>query len=96
MSLSRDVLRNKAKKVYKEQAKGVPSGQRIPFSKFYKQFIKMQRNSVGQDETAVAATPATEDFDFQDMVNVNDVSGDKLEFDVDPNAEKTEQSPEEE
>ena len=97
MSLSRDILRSKAKKIYKEQVKSVPKKQRLPFAKFYKQYIKMQRNPE-QDEVAAAAapTPATEDFDFQDMVNVNAVSDDKLESDVDPNAKTTEQSSEEE
>jgi hypothetical protein len=95
MSLSRDILRSQAKKIYKEQAKSVPKKQRLPFSKFYKQFVKMQRNPVEQEEVATAPTPATEDFDFQDMVNVNAVSDDKLKFDTDPNAEATEQSSEE-
>ena len=96
MSLSRDILRSKAKKIYKEQAKSVPKKQRLPFSKFYKQYIKMQRNPEQDEVAAAAPTPATEDFDFQDMVNVNAVSDDKLEPDVNPNTEATEQSSEEE
>ena len=97
MSLSRDILRSQAKKIYKEQAKSVPKRQRLPFAKFYKQFVKMQRNPVEQDEVAAAApTSTTEDFDFQDMVNVNAVSDDKLEPDVNPNTEAIEQSSEEE
>ena len=34
MSLERDALRKEAKAVYKEQTKGIPKNQRIPFSQF--------------------------------------------------------------
>ena len=86
MSLSRDILRSQAKKIYKEQSKNVPKRQRLPFSKFYKQFVKMQRNPVEPETAVPAPTPATDDFNFEDMVNVNAVSDDTLEVEVDPNA----------
>jgi len=83
MSLSRTILRSQAKKIYKEQAKSVPKRNRIPFSKFYKQFVNM-RTSRPVDDEAVAPG---EDFDFGNIINVNAISDDDVEFDTDDGVE---------
>lgn len=65
--MDRDSLRAAAKKVYKEKTKNIPKKQRIPFAQFFKQFKKSK-----QLEKEVKPEVG-EDFDFGDMVNVNDV-----------------------
>ncbi len=66
MSLGRDLLRAEAKRIYKEQVKGVPKRSRMPFAQFYKDFKKMKLNK--QDTSAV---PVAEDFNLEEMVNVD-------------------------
>lgn len=65
---SRNLVREKAKKIYKEQAKGVPKNKRITFAQFFKQYKAIQA-SPGEADPAVE-----EDFDFDDMVNVTNIS----------------------
>lgn len=79
MSFSRTTLRNQAKKLYKEQAKSVPKRNRLPFMKFYEQFIKLHDNPTTTDETEVSG----EDFDIGDIINVNTVTDDDVQFDTD-------------
>ena len=77
---SRDGLRSVAKKIYKEQIKkqGIPKKQRMPFSAFYKQFVKQHKAM--KNQTTEEAKPNTdEDFDFSDMVNVNEITDDDVD-----------------
>jgi len=64
---SRNFLREKAKKIYKEQAKSVPKNKRITFAQFFKQFK-------GQHSSHEEVIPADDDFDFDDMISVNNIS----------------------
>lgn len=77
MALGRETLRNEAKKVYKEKTKSIPKRNRIPFSQFFKQF-KKTRNPEQTSEVEVPETNQ-EDFDFEDIVNVNQIDDDSLE-----------------
>ena len=63
MSFNRKVLREQAKKLYKQQVRGIKKNQRIPFSVFFERFMKGQ----------VARQTPTEDFNFDDMVNINNL-----------------------
>lgn len=65
--MRRNILRQKAKKAYREAAKGVPKYQRMPFAKFYKEWVKSQ---------VVPDIKEEEDFDLEDLINVNDISED--------------------
>ena len=69
MSLSREALRRKAKKVYKENTKNVPRGRRIPFAQFFKQY-KAEQQALS---SPIVEEPDQEDFDFDSLVSVNDV-----------------------
>lgn len=75
MGLSRSLLRAEAKKLYKEQVKGIPKRQRLPFSQFFKNYLKVKSGKVPENELP----DVPEDFDFEDMVNVNMISDDDLE-----------------
>lgn len=80
MGLSRVVLRAEAKKLYKEQTKGVPRKQRVPFATFFKNYKELKSGKIKE-----ADLPATEeDFDFESMINV--IDDDDL---VDETAEET-------
>lgn len=71
--MKRNLLRQKAKKAYKEAGKNVPKNQRMPFSQFFKQYIKSHKHA---DED----TPETqEDFDLEDLISVNDITDDDEE-----------------
>ena len=75
MSVSRDMLRRQAKKLYKEQIKSVPKAQRVPFAKFFEHFKKK-----GNLPDTINPEVETEDFNFEDMVNVNEINdGDVIE-----------------
>lgn len=69
----RSILRTKAKKLYKEQIKSVPKNQRISFAEFFKRYKGMK--SVSTNEPEVTG----EDFDFEDMINVNEISDGEVE-----------------
>lgn len=74
---NRSMIRAEAKKLYKEQTKGVPKRQRIPFSEFYKNYIKLKS---GKASTELPTDLLEDDdFNFDDMVNVNMISDDDLE-----------------
>jgi hypothetical protein len=83
--MKRDALRAAAKKLYKEQIKGVPKNQRMPFSQFFKQFKK----SKTAEEEVKQADASGEDFDFEDMVNVSKISDDDV---AEPDIEVVEES----
>lgn len=63
--MKRDLLRNEAKKLYKEQTKGIPKKQRLPFAEFFKQY-KILKVREGAE---VNAENQEEDFDFGELVN---------------------------
>lgn len=65
--MTRSILRQKAKEAYKNAAKGVPKNQRMPFAKFYKNFVNAQKNTndFAKEE---------EDFDLENIINVNDIT----------------------
>lgn len=71
---SRAILREKAKKAYKEQIKGVPKKQRVPFAQFFKQF---KDDKAGKADTQVEAEET--DFDFDNIINVNEISDENPE-----------------
>ena len=66
MSLEREILRAKAKKAYKEQAKGVPKKSRMTFAQFFKDYKKTKPS---QEETPAEAIQ--EDFDLEKVINVD-------------------------
>ena len=77
MSLSREAMRRKAKKVYKENTKNIAKRKRVPFSQFFKQF----KSAPNTDETPDLEMPEaeSEDFDFENLVNVSEINDDDLE-----------------
>ena len=74
MMISREALRREAKKIYKEKTKGIPRRNRIPFSQFFKQFKKMK----AAEKAADVEVPQEDDFNFEDLVNINQISDDDL------------------
>lgn len=74
--MNRDMLRAEAKRIYKEQTKNIPRRNRIPFSQFFKQFKKL-KSKHKVDESA-PPTVEEEDFNFEDLINMNDISDDDL------------------
>lgn len=85
---NRKMLRETAKKIYKEQikAQNIPKSRRIPFSQFFKQFLKQQQSLKDSvvEETQVAED--NEDFDFENMVNVNEITDDDVESEEEENS----------
>lgn len=80
---SRDMLRIEAKKIYKEQvkARGVPKKQRIPFSQFFKQYVEIyKKQHAAQKEQAAPVVSGDEDFNFEDMVSMNEISDEDVEI----------------
>lgn len=77
MSLGREALRRRAKKIYKENVKNIPKRKRVPFSEFFKQF----RSSPNLNDTPELELPEaeSEDFDFENLVNVSEINDDDLE-----------------
>lgn len=69
--MKRNILRQKAKKAYREAAKTVPKKQRMPFALFYKNFMK----AMAKDGTEVAESK--EDFNLEDLININDINEDE-------------------
>jgi len=66
MKTRRALARAEAKKLYKEQVKGVPKHKRVPFATFFKNYQKLKSRPV---KTELPDIP--EDFDFDDMIQVN-------------------------
>jgi hypothetical protein len=75
----RTALRAEAKKLYKEQIKGIPKRQRLPFAKFFKQYKALKLNETNKDKTEESAITEDTDFDFDNIINVNEISDDDLE-----------------
>lgn len=77
---NRSKLRAEAKKIYKEQvkARGIPKRQRIPFSQFFKQYLELQKKQK-QVQEPEAPVETNEDFDFENMVNMNEISDEDIE-----------------
>ena len=78
MSLTRDALRREAKKLYKEQAKKIQRKNRMPFSRFFKRYVESKKIKGDMEPK----DPETEDFDFEDLININDISDDDKESDM--------------
>jgi len=47
---NRSALRAEAKRLYKEQIKGIPKRQRLPFAEFFKQYKALKLNKTNQNE----------------------------------------------
>jgi hypothetical protein len=73
--IKRDILRREAKAVYKEKTKNIPRSKRIPFSKFFKEYI----NSKKKQDTLIPQPQEIDDFNFDDFINVNEISDEDLE-----------------
>ena len=76
------MLRNQAKRIYKEQIKKVPKKQRVPFAEFYKRFKDIQASQHNHEQGHThehVEHEVTEDFNFEDLVNVNEISDEELE-----------------
>ena len=80
MNYNRSALRTEAKKAYKEQVKGVPKKDRIPFSQFFKQYRKLKTGQVDENQ---ATDEMMEDFNFENMVQRTEISDDSLEVEED-------------
>jgi len=79
VKIGREALRREAKKIYKEQTKNIPRRNRIPFSEFFKRYKKMKVAEQLQKQQPVdTQEPDTEDFNFEDLINVNEISDDDL------------------
>lgn len=68
--LGKQILKNEAKKIYKENTKNIPKKKRLPFSEFFKQYRKMKSQEAEQKQV-VQPEAGAEDFNFDDMVNIN-------------------------
>lgn len=74
MGLSRDLLRAEAKRLYKEQVKGVPKRSRLPFAEFYKQFKRMKAGkTVEEEHDHTHSHDTVEDFDLGQVAKINKV-----------------------
>lgn len=71
----KDILRKEAKKIYKEQTKSIPKRSRIPFPEFFKKYLATKKGKTD----AVAPEPEGEDFDFDNFVNINEISDEELD-----------------
>lgn len=78
MSIGSKMLREEAKRVYKENAKKYPKKQRMPFSEFFKRYKKAIKDNTINKQQQQTAT-AKDDFDFNDMVSLNNISDANLE-----------------
>ena len=78
MSLGREVMRKEAKKLYKEQTKNVPKKQRVPFSKFFKHYRDLKLGKESDVPVDTDTTLTNEDFNFEDLVKVNDISDNSI------------------
>lgn len=83
MTINRAALRAEAKRLYKEQIKGVPKRQRLPFSEFFKRYRDMKFNKTDepqlQESEELLNTDIVEDFDFENIINVNEIDDNDVE-----------------
>jgi len=83
------MVRENAKKLYKEQIKkqNIPKNRRMTFSQFFKQYLEMQKiqahQPVGENQQVTEDTEDTEDFDFENMVNINEITDEDVEVQED-------------
>lgn len=62
---NRNIMRAKAKAIYKEKTKGIPKKQRIPFKQFFAKIInKKKLESIESD-----SEESQEDFNLDDIIN---------------------------
>lgn len=83
----RELFRQEAKKLYKEQVKKIPKKNRIPFADFYKKYKELKNNEHEHHHETDTPVSDTEDFDFENLVNVNEISDDELEVEEADNME---------
>ena len=76
---NRSALRAEAKRLYKEQIKGIPKRQRLPFAEFFKQYKALKLNKTNENEIDESIVTEDTDFDFDNIINVNEISDDDLE-----------------
>ena len=72
----RDILRKKAKELYKQQAKGIPKKYRIPFADFFKTYVETIKNP--KDTLGDDPAEDNEDFNFDELINMNELSDDDV------------------
>lgn len=65
MSEKREALREKAKKVYKEEIKKLPKRQRPTFAMFFKHYVERLKHEKIFNPTI------KEDFNFEEIISVN-------------------------
>ena len=96
-TIGREALRNEAKKIYKENTKNIPKRNRIPFSQFFKEFKKMKRaQHAPADVNLPQEIESPEDFNFEDLININEISDDTLEVTEDEVEAESEETTEKE
>lgn len=66
MSLNRSALREKIKKIYKEEVKKLPKKQRPTFAMFLKHYEQQQRAQ------KIFNPENKEDFNFEELVSINE------------------------
>lgn len=79
---NRKMVREAAKKLYKEQIKkqDIPKNRRMTFSQFFKQYLEMRKNQSQQPvEDVQEVVEDNEDFDFENMVSVNEITDEDVE-----------------
>ena len=69
LPMSNIVMRNQAKRVYKERTKNIPKKQRISFSAFFEQY----KAAISKAPPQPTETPIEEDFDISSVANVNEL-----------------------
>ena len=74
MSVGRNMMRDEIKRIYKERCKGVPRRQRMPFSEFYKQYKAAIASQTVEEPHDHEHDHEDKDFNFDDMVNRNEIS----------------------
>lgn len=82
MTINRAAFRKEAKKLYKEKNKGVPKKQRLPFSDFFKQYKDMKSGKIDESQLSGSEDSelnSEEDFDFENIINVNEINDDDVE-----------------
>ncbi len=77
--LSRDLLRQKAKKIYKENVKNIPKNKRITFATFFKQYKNLSNSEQAAEAKTTEPKPEAEDFNFENLVNVSEINDESLE-----------------
>ena len=78
MKINRNALRAEAKKIYKQQVKGVPKKFRVPFATFFKQYREQKLKKQAEPEPEIESV--NDDFDFENIININEINDDDIEI----------------